>query len=191
MFPAAKGETLCRSIAQPHAIHLTPSQGPPLIVLFFKNIWTRDRRPRRRHRQHRWQNLGPEYHYLLKNLRGQLRELGPNRSLEWPHTLAGDAPSEPFMILSTVTTAGTPSQIGQRLAFWCKLPAIPYQNTTSCIFRVSGAARRALGAFMVAGCDPSIALFRPAIERQSSIFLMEFTFPGRLHRRATNGGSRD
>jgi hypothetical protein len=41
------------------------------------------------------------------------------------------------MILSTVTTAGTPSQIGQRLAFWCKLPAIPYQNTTRAFFALA------------------------------------------------------
>jgi len=135
--PAAKGDTLCRSIAQLHAIHLTPSQGPPSIVLFFKNIWTRDRRARRCHRQHRWQNLGPEYDYLLKNLLGQLRELSPNRSLEWPLTLAGDAPSEPFIILRQSPQRGPQAKSASGLHFGVSFRRSPIKTRHRAFFALA------------------------------------------------------
>jgi hypothetical protein len=95
IFPQPKGDTLCRSIAQPHAIHLTPSQGPPVDSFVFQEHMHEGQTSASVPSTAPLAELGgPEYDYLLKNMRGQLRELGPNRSLEWPHPFSGDARSE-------------------------------------------------------------------------------------------------
>jgi hypothetical protein len=163
-------------IAQPHAIHLTPSQGPPSIVLFFKNICTRDRRARRCHRQHRWLNLGGrEYDYLLKNLRGQLRELSPSptRSLEWPLTLGARRQVSHLSSYRQSPQWGPQAKSASGLHFGCKLPAIPLSKHDIVHFsrsRIIAEPQSKHWEHLWSRCDPSIALFRLAIERHYSSF---------------------
>jgi hypothetical protein len=80
---------------------------------------------------------GPGIRLSVEESAGAAARTSPNRSLEWPHTLAGDAPSEPFMILSTVTTAGTQAKSASGLHFGVSFRRSPIKTRHRAFFALA------------------------------------------------------
>jgi hypothetical protein len=153
--PAVKGDTVSQSNAQPHAIHLTPSQGPPLVVVFQEHIDKGQTSASVPSTTPPAELRGPEYDYLLKNLRAQLRELSPspNRSLEWPLTLGARRQVSHLSSYRQSPQWGPQAKSASGCILVVSFQRSPIKTRHRAFFAFtnnSGAAVQALGAFMVA-----------------------------------------